>query len=131
MLYLIVKKIHIISVLLSFSLFLFRGGLMFADSRWLKNPFVKYTPHVVDSVLLTSALWLMSIVHMYPFVHHWLTLKVGLLVLYIVLGSFALKRGRSKKERGIFFVFATLTFLFIVSVARAHDPWGIFVAFNW
>lgn len=126
MLYLIVKKIHIASVVLSLALFLLRGGLMLAESKWQKNAFIRIAPHVVDTVLLTTALWLMSLVHQYPFVHHWLSVKVILLVLYIVLGSFALKRGRTKRERGVFFVLAVLVFLFIVSVARAHHPLGIF-----
>lgn len=131
MLYLIVKNVHIASVVLSFTLFLFRGALMITGSPWQKNIVVRVLPHVVDTILLTSALWLMQLLHQYPFVHHWLTVKVVLLVLYIVLGSFALKRGRTRKERGIFFVLAVITFLFIVSVARAHHPLGMLAtAFN-
>lgn len=129
MLYLIIKKIHIASVFLSFALFVFRGGLMFLESKWRSNPFVRIAPHVVDTILLTTALWLMSMLHQYPFVHHWLSVKVILLALYIVLGSLALKRGRTKSERGIFFVLALLVFLFIVSVARAHHPLGLFASF--
>ena len=126
MLYLIVKQVHVASVLLSFALFLFRGGLMFAESKWQKNLFVRVVPHVVDTVLLTTALWLMSMLRQYPFVHHWLSVKVILLALYIVLGNLALKRGRTKRERGVFFVLAVLVFLCIVSVARAHHPLGMF-----
>lgn len=126
MLYLIVKQVHVASVILSFALFLFRGGLMFAGSRWLQHPVLRITPHVVDTILLTTALWLMSLLHQYPFVHHWLTVKVVLLVVYIVLGSFALKRGRSMMQRTVFFVLAVLTYLYIVSVARAHHPMGVF-----
>lgn len=126
MLYLIVKQVHVASVILSFVLFLFRGGLMFAGSRWLQHPVLRITPHVVDTILLTTALWLMSLLHQYPFVHHWLTVKVVLLVVYIVLGSFALKRGKGMTQRTVFFVLAVLTYLYIVSVARAHHPMGVF-----
>jgi uncharacterized membrane protein SirB2 len=59
-------------------------------------------------------------------VNAWLTVKVLLLVVYIVLGTFALKRGRTRKQRIIYYVAALLVFAFIVSVARAHNPWGIF-----
>lgn len=126
MLYLIVKKIHVASAIASLCFFLFRGVLMLAESRWQQNAFLRFAPHVVDTILLTSALWLMSLVHFYPFVHSWLTVKVLLLVAYIILGSFALKRGRTRRERGMFFVAALLVFLFIISVARAHHPLGIF-----
>lgn len=126
MLYLLLKYIHIGSVIVSFTLFAFRGCLMLAESPWLKHWTLRITPHAVDTVLLVSALWLMTLVHQYPFVHPWLSVKVILLALYIVLGSFALKRGRTKRERGVYFVAALLVFLFIVSVARAHHPLGIF-----
>lgn len=124
--YLIVKQIHVASVILSFVLFLLRGGLMLAGSRWLQHPVLRISPHVVDTILLTTALWLMSLLHQYPFVHHWLTVKVVLLLVYIVLGSFALKRGRTMKQRTVFFTLAVVTYLYIVSVARAHHPAGIF-----
>ena len=128
MLYVYVKQFHVISVLSSIALFMFRGGLMFADSRLLFHPLVKFSPHVVDTLLLTSALWLMSLVHQYPFAHDWLTVKVILLGVYIVLGSFALKRGRNKFQRGLFFIRALLVIFFILTVARTHQPLGIFSA---
>ncbi|MDX1455067.1 MAG: SirB2 family protein [Gammaproteobacteria bacterium] len=126
MLYLIVKKIHILSALLSLALFVFRGGLMMKESPWLERPLLRIAPHVVDTVLLTTALWLMSLLHQYPFVHHWLTVKVVLLVVYIVLGSLALKRAKTKRMRIVFFGLAVATFLFIISVARTHNPLGVF-----
>jgi uncharacterized membrane protein SirB2 len=126
LLYLYVKQFHVFSVLSSIALFMFRGGLMFAGSRLLFHPLVKFSPHVVDTLLLTSALWLMSLAHQYPFVQDWLTVKVVLLVVYIVLGSFALKRGRSKFQRGVFFASALLVILFMLTVARTHQPLGIF-----
>lgn len=126
MLYVYVKQFHVFCVLTSIALFMFRGGLMFADSRLLAHPLVKISPHVVDTLLLTSALWLMSLVHQYPFVHPWLTVKVVLLVVYVLLGSLALKRGRNKFQRGVFFAGALLVVFFMLGVARAHQPLGIF-----
>jgi uncharacterized membrane protein SirB2 len=126
LLYLYVKHFHVFCVATSLALFLFRGGLMFADSKWLQHPVVKVTPHVVDTLLLTSALWLMTLVRQYPFVQSWLTVKLLLLVGYIVLGTFALKRGRTKGRRGVYFVLALLVFGFMVSVARLHQPTGWF-----
>jgi uncharacterized membrane protein SirB2 len=75
-------------------------------------------------VLLTAALMLATLLHQYPFVHAWLTVKVMLLVVYVVLGSFALKRGSTRGVRAWCFGAALLVYAFIVSVARAHDPRG-------
>jgi uncharacterized membrane protein SirB2 len=124
--YLIVKHIHVYSVIMSFALFLFRGALMFADVSWRQHGLLRVAPHVIDSVLLVSALVLSWLIQQYPFVHPWLTVKVLALVVYIVLGSLALKRARNLGLRALFFLLASLTFLFIVSVARTHHPSGFF-----
>jgi uncharacterized membrane protein SirB2 len=79
-------------------------------------------------VLLTAAFMLMTMLHQYPFVHAWLTVKVVLIVLYIVLGVFAITRGRTRRVRLICFVAAIATFGCILSVARAHRPLGVFAA---
>ena len=126
MLYLYLKHLHVFFVATSIVLFVLRGGLMFMDSKWLQLPLLKYTPHVVDTLLLASAVWLMFLIQQYPIAQSWLTVKIVLLMVYIVLGSFALKRGRSKFQRGIYFVLALTVILFMVSVARAHQPLGWF-----
>lgn len=124
--YLPLRYIHIISVLLSGLLFAGRGVLMLQGSAALRHWSLRIFPHVVDTILLVSALMLTTIIHQYPFVHAWLTVKVLLLVVYIGLGSVALKHGHSKQVRAVVYVTALAVFLFIVSVARSHDPAGIF-----
>jgi uncharacterized membrane protein SirB2 len=81
---------------------------------------------MIDTLLLAAAIVLTTIIHQYPFVQAWLTVKVVLLVVYIVLGVFALRRGRTRTIRAICFAAAMVVFLFIVSVARAHNPLGVF-----
>lgn len=124
--YLALRHVHIACAVLTIALFVLRGGLMIAESRWLQTPVLRYLPHVVDTVLLSTALMLLGIVHQYPFVHGWLTVKVVLLVVYIVLGSIAIKRGRTRRIRIAAFVAALATVGFIYTVARAHHPLGIF-----
>jgi uncharacterized membrane protein SirB2 len=58
------------------------------------------------------------------FSNGWLTAKLLLLVLYVVLGMFAIKRGRTRLAKAGFYVAALLTFAMIYSIARAHSPWG-------
>lgn len=125
--YLVTKYIHVGSVILSFALFLLRGALMFAGGAGRSHVLLRIGPHVVDTVLLGSALTLSWQLRQYPFVHAWLTVKVVALVVYIVLGSLALKRAPTRRLRAVFFGLAVLTFGFIVSVARAHHPLGFFL----
>jgi uncharacterized membrane protein SirB2 len=124
-----IKFVHVLCVVLSGSLFALRGLLMLMRSRLTHHLALRVTSWTIDTTLLTSALMLVTVLHQYPFVHGWLTVKVCLLVVYIVLGTYALKRGRTRTTRVACYVAALATFLFIVSVARAHSPWGWLAAF--
>jgi uncharacterized membrane protein SirB2 len=124
--YLALRNVHIGCAILTITLFVLRGGLMLANSPWQRNLALRYLPHAVDTVLLTTALMLTTVIHQYPFGVGWLTTKVVLLLVYIVLGSIALKRGRTKAIRIAAFAAALVTIGFLVTVARAHHPLGIF-----
>ncbi len=99
---------------------------MLQDREILSHPLVKVTPHIIDTVLLLSALTLTWLIGQYPFVDNWLTVKFFALLGYITLGSIALRRGRTLATRAISLGGAVLLFGYIVSVARAHHPLGIF-----
>ena len=120
-----IKFVHVLCVILSGSLFAVRGMLMLAGSRVANHAIVRYVSYAIDTTLLTAALMLTSILHQYPFAQSWLTAKVLLLVVYIVLGVFALRRGRTRAIRAACYVAALAVFLFIVSIARLHDPRGL------
>jgi uncharacterized membrane protein SirB2 len=122
--YLIIQSLHVGCAALSVSGFAARGALMLADSPLLQNRFVRVAPHVVDTVLLLSAVWLAWALGQVPFVHGWITAKVLALLAYIFLGSFALRRGRTKAVRAAAFVGALATAGYIVSVAVTRDPRG-------
>jgi uncharacterized membrane protein SirB2 len=124
-----IKAVHIITVLLSGGLFMLRGLLMLAKSRGSNHVVLRWLSYAIDTTLLTAALMLVTILHQYPFVHAWLTAKVLLLVVYIVLGTFALKRGRTRRVQVACYFCALFVFAFIVSIARAHDAWGLFGRF--
>jgi uncharacterized membrane protein SirB2 len=124
--YLALRNVHIACAILTITLFVLRGGLMLAESPWQQNVVLRYLPHVVDTVLLTTALMLTTVIQQYPFAAGWLTSKLLLLMLYIVLGSIALRRGRTKRTRVAAFIAALTTVGFLVTVARAHHPFGAF-----
>lgn len=115
--YLAIKHIHMTAVALSGMLFLVRGVWMLRHSAMLDRRWVKVVPHCVDTILLASAVALALWSGMLPFQQPWLTAKVLALVAYILLGTVALKRGKSKQVRSLAFVAALLTFLYIVGVA--------------
>jgi uncharacterized membrane protein SirB2 len=120
-----IRTVHIVAVVASGLLFLIRGGAMQLGASWAMAAPLRYLSYTIDTVLLTAALMLATILQQFPFVQGWLTAKVLLLVVYIVLGSFALKRGRTRAVRTSCWIGALLVYLFIVSIARAHDPLGI------
>lgn len=120
------KIVHLACVLLSGLSFFVRGIWMLAESPLLQARWVKIAPHVIDATLLFSALALAWQIQQYPFVHGWLTAKVLGLIVYIVLGTIALKRGRTKATRTIAWIAAMLTFGYILWVARTHTPLPFF-----
>jgi uncharacterized membrane protein SirB2 len=119
-----IKLVHIVCVVLSGSLFSLRGVLMFGGSVYANHSMVSRLSYVIDTTLLAAAVLLTIIIHQYPFVQAWLTAKVLLLVLYVVLGILALRRGKTRASRTAFFAAALITYSFIISVAVLHDPRG-------
>jgi uncharacterized membrane protein SirB2 len=119
-----IKFVHVAAVIASGSLFALRGLLMLARSRAANHAALRFLSYAIDTTLLTAALMLVTILHQYPFVQAWLTVKVLLLVVYIALGTMALKRGRTRTVQVACYFAALAVFAFIISVARAHDPRG-------
>jgi uncharacterized membrane protein SirB2 len=122
--YLLLKQVHVACAVLSIVGFALRGALMMRDSVLLQARLTCVAPHVVDTLLLASAVALSWLSGQYPFAQGWLTAKLLALVLYIVLGTIALKRGRTKRARRVAFWLALITALYIVSVALTRDPLG-------
>jgi uncharacterized membrane protein SirB2 len=115
--YLAVKHMHITFVALSGILFLTRGVWMMNGSAMLQRRWVRIVPHIIDTLLLASALALAVWSAQYPFAQNWLTAKLIALFAYIGLGTVALKRGKSKAVRIAAFIAALAVFVYIVMVA--------------
>jgi uncharacterized membrane protein SirB2 len=120
-----VKALHVTCVALSISLFTLRAALQWQGVAWRRWRVLRIVPHVVDTVLLGSALWLCWIIGQYPFVQGWLTAKVLALVVYILLGRMALGRNAAQGRRFAALVAALCCVGYIVGVALTHSPtWG-------
>jgi len=122
--YLAAHHSHVTFVTISILLFVLRGGLMLAGSPLLRSPVLRVAPHVVDTLLLASALWLVHMLHLPFFQTPWLLAKVAGLVAYIVLGSVALREGSPRRVRVAAFAAALAVVGWIATVAVRHDPLG-------
>lgn len=123
--YLQIKMVHVASVLASGGLFAARGALVLGGVGWANHALLRYLSYTIDTVLLTAALMLLTALKLNPFVVPWLSVKLALLVVYVVLGSLALKRARTRRARALFYAAALATFAFMYFVARAHHPLGL------
>jgi uncharacterized membrane protein SirB2 len=121
--YLLVKSVHVGCAALSIVGFTARGILRLRGSALLQTRFVRVAPHVVDTLLLLSAIGLAWALGVVPFVHGWVTAKVLALLAYIGLGVLAM-RGRTSSVRGAAFVAALAVAAYIVAVALTRDPRG-------
>ena len=124
--YLEIRAAHIGAVVASGVLLFVRSvAYNVADARWVKSWPVRLLSYTIDTVLLTAAMMLTTIIDQYPFVDNWLTMKLILLVAYIMLGYRSL-RGNTKAVRWACLAGAAVIYGFIVSIARAHSPLGVF-----
>ena len=123
MTYLILKHLHVTCVVLSGLGFALRGWWMLNDSPRLMARLTRIVPHVVDTLLLGSALVMAWLSGQYPFAQGWLTAKFFGLLIYILCGTMALKRGKTKAQRSFFLVLAIVAYAYIVGVALTRSPW--------
>jgi uncharacterized membrane protein SirB2 len=119
-----VKLVHMSAVSISFAGFFARGIGMLGDAAWVRHRLAKTLPHVVDTVLIVSAIWLAWMLGQGPPNAPWITAKIVGLLAYIALGMVALRFGRTKGVRAAAWVLALLTFGYIVSVAITKDARG-------
>jgi len=117
MTYPLLKSLHLAFVALSGTGFVLRGLCMLQGSAMPAHRWVRVLPHAVDTALLASAIALAVTTGQYPLTQGWLTAKVLGLVVYIILGTLALRRGRTPGIRITAFCGALAAFAYIVAVA--------------
>jgi len=126
-----IKLLHIVCVIVSGAVFALRGLLMLANRRALAaNPALRYGSYAIDTLLLSAAVLLLVILQLNPLVQPWLALKLILLLVYIVLGSYALKRGRTRTLRMSCYLAALTVYLLMFGIARTHHPLGWLQVFS-
>lgn len=117
-----IKLVHIGCVALSYTLFFLRGIWMLRSSALLQRRWVRIAPHVIDTLLLASAITLAVQLGISPFAAPWLMSKIVALLLYIALGTIAIRRGKTRTIRLSAWLAAQAVFGYIVAVALTRDP---------
>ena len=118
----VLKLIHITAAAVSYALFFMRGIWMVNGSPRLGERWVRIVPHVNDTLLLAAAIWMTVLIHQYPGTHAWLTAKLAALLVYIGLGTVALKRGKTQRTRLAAWLAAQAGFFYIAAVALTRNP---------
>jgi uncharacterized membrane protein SirB2 len=123
-----VKLVHQAAVALSVTGFVVRGAASLAGNAWVRTRAAKTLPHLVDTVLLVSALSLAWMLRLSPHQAPWLMAKVIGLVVYVALGMLALRPGRPWALRATAWLAALAVVAWMVSVAMTKSPWGFLAA---
>ncbi len=129
MLYENLKLLHTGFAIVSVSGFILRGIWMLNDSALLQARLSRVLPHIIDTFLLLTAIALVYVVPWNIMTNEWLHAKIIALIVYIVLGSYALKRGRTRRSRLLFWLLALLVFAYMVSVAVTKSHYGALLWF--
>jgi uncharacterized membrane protein SirB2 len=123
--YLHIKWLHVALVAASGTLFAARGAAVLAGQAWaLRLPW-RVASVLIDTALLGAGVTLWVVLQLNPATSPWLGVKLALLLVYIVLGSLALKRARTPGARRVTYAAALATFAFMLTVAHFHHPLGV------
>jgi uncharacterized membrane protein SirB2 len=120
--YLLLRGVHVAAVSVSIPLLVVRSVIGIRRSPERVPRALRVLPHVVDTLLLASAIALAVVLRQAPFVDGWLTAKVLALVAYVGVGTVAVRRGRTPRARALALAFALLIAAYIVATALHHDP---------
>ncbi len=120
------KLTHVTCAFLSIAGFALRGYWMATDNPLLQRRPAKVLPHLLDTVLLGSAIAMLVVMRLSPLAAPWLTAKILALLLYIGLGMVALRFGATRRTRLGAWVLALITAAYMVSVAYSKDARGLF-----
>jgi uncharacterized membrane protein SirB2 len=121
-----IKHAHVSLVAISVGLFAARGVGVLAGALWPMHALPRVGSVAIDTLLLTTGALLWAMLGLHPLQQTWLGVKLALLLVYIVLGSVALKRARTPVGRIAAFAAALATVAFMAGIALAHDPRGWF-----
>jgi uncharacterized membrane protein SirB2 len=122
--YVLLKQVHVFFALASIIGFMLRWNWKMGGSRWSQMKLTKTAPHVIDTLFLSTGVALTFTINQYPYTTAWLTAKITGLLVYIMLGMFAMSDNISRPWRVTAFLAAIGAYAWILTVARFKSPWG-------
>ncbi len=120
-----IKLVHLSAALISGTLFALRGLALLAGMRWPRAAVVRYLSYTIDTVLLTGAMMLLTILPRGMFANGWLLAKVAFIIAYVICGMLAFRASARGASRVVLYMAALLCFAQIYGIARSHDPAGL------
>jgi uncharacterized membrane protein SirB2 len=119
-----IRLVHMTAALTSGGFFALRALSLLFGMSWPRLAAVRYLSYTIDTVLLTAALTLLTILPANVFANGWLWVKICFVIGYIVLAIIAFRPQRSTRNRAILIGAALLCFVQVYGIARAHNPLG-------
>lgn len=120
--YFLIKHLHMTTAIISIAFFIVRAWWSVREVALLQRRWVRILPHINDTLLLVLGVMLTIMLSMSPHQHPWLAAKLLGLIVYIVLGTVAIKRGRTPLTRGVTAVAAIAVFFYIYGTAITKNP---------
>ena len=120
--YFLIKHLHMTTAIVSIAFFIVRAWWSVREVALLQRRWVRILPHINDTLLLVLGVMLTIMLSMSPHQHPWLAAKLLGLIVYIVLGTVAIKRGRTPLTRGVTAVAAIAVFFYIYGTAITKNP---------
>ena len=122
MLYLILKYVHMLAAVTTILGFVLRGYWMLIESEKLQHPVTRVAPHIIDTVFVLAGVGLIWLLRLQPLQQPWLLAKFTGLIVYVLLGAVAIRRGPTKRIRTMALAGAVAVFAYIVGVALTRSP---------
>jgi uncharacterized membrane protein SirB2 len=112
--------------MLSICFFCVRFYWSIANNPLLQYKWVKVIPHIIDTLLLSFGVYLLFTLQLWLNQQPWLVAKILALIIYICLGTFAIKRGRTQNVKLVTGFLAIIVYLYMINVAISHNPFVFF-----
>lgn len=122
--YVIIKQIHVLTVIVSFIGFFMRGMVVMSRSSQVNARWFRVVPHINDTILIVTAVVLTIYIGQYPFADAWLTAKLVALVFHVVVGAYAIKHAKTFTAQLLSWLFSIVVFVYIVGVAYTRDVYS-------
>ena len=114
--------LHMTLAVLSIALFTLRFIWLLTNSSKLSAKWVKISPHIIDTLLLTVGVVMAVKYSINPFEQLWLGEKLLAIVAYIFTGYYTLKLARNKAMQIIGYLGAMGWIMLIVRLAMTREP---------